>query len=716
MASGNMEIAPSSPPIYLYSPLPEGYIRLLRLMPHQDKHAPIQCRLFDYPLHNSAIGTHRYEALSYVWGSPEKPYSILLDTDCLSVTTNLYAALLHLRDRFIERVIWIDAICINQNDLDERSSQVQFMAEIFAKASCVTVWLEVEATSIHNDKTSDEGGRALEVIQKAAEGYYSTGMDEKKAVLSLLGRSWFRRVWVLQEIAAARHILIACHSAEIDGHAFSSGLAALKNLIVDENMRDQISMVVFLIKNATLRHKRVVAGSDKFSLHIRSLADLTTMYNNREATDHRDKVYALLGMSSDNHGPGAILPVYTVSWKDITYRLIGFYIGEQACVQTWDDEDIAVIKGKGCVLGVVKKVKLKSSKDNMWDNSHNAFVTVQMTGGDARGDGDMWTFFKWPGSIKKGDIVCVLQGASKPTLIRPCGDHCTVITVGFVPQRVDYSMHGIQSANGGEINKWNGLLQSVALYPRDFLLVWEWQEFSGRLENEKDRAWLMDRRLPEHAKKELEVELPKIHRLQNLGLILVDSEKFEQALENFPQALDFYGPKAEEAYLPIFTALMNIAMSWEVPSDVEILRSMVDIARRRGDFVMIAEDKMAEIAKADDALRWMEFLFTQRRNELSITEKVLEEAAANQTCSGELMDFILDRAGPEIRITEKILLAAAQNLGYPMDIMISIFLRRENEIQITDNIFMAANSNKKWRRDLVIFLQVKEKAFRRISM
>ncbi|RMZ47749.1 hypothetical protein AFCA_000509 [Aspergillus flavus] len=711
-----MELVPSSPPIYLYSPLPEGYIRLLRLLPHQDKHAPIQCQLFDYPLHSYVIGTHRYEALSYVWGSPEKPYSIFLDDGCLSVTTNLYAALLHLRDRFIERVIWIDAVCINQTDLDERGSQVQFMAEIFAKASCVIVWLEEEATSIHDDKTSDEGGRALEVIQKAAEGYCRTGMNEKKAVLTFLERSWFRRVWVLQEIAAARHILIACHSAEIDGHAFASGLTALKTLIVDANMRDQIGMAVFLIKNATLRHKRVIAGPDKLSLHIRSLADLTTMYNNHEATDCRDKVYALLGMSSDNHGPGAILPVYTVSWKDITCRLIRFYVGEQACVQTWDDEDIAVIKGKGCVLGVVKRVKLNSSKDNMWDNSHNAFVTMQLTGGDERGDGDMWTFCKWPGLIKKGDIVCVLQGASKPTLIRPRGDHCAVIAVGFVPHSADYSMHGIQSVNGGEIDEWNGLLQSVALYPRDFLLVWEWQEFSGRLENKKDRAWLMDRRLPERAKRELAVELPILHRLQNLGLILVDSEKFEQALENFPQALDFYGPKAEEAYLPIFTEIMNIAMSWRVPSDVAILRSMVDIARRRGDFVMIAEDTMAEIAKSDDALRWMKFLFTQRRNELPITEKVLEEAAANQTCSGELMSFILDRAGSEIRITEKILLAAAQNPGYPMDIMRSIFVRRENELQITENILIAAKSNKKWGRDLVIFLDLLRRKLSKIRM
>ncbi|KAE8418013.1 heterokaryon incompatibility protein-domain-containing protein [Aspergillus pseudocaelatus] len=403
-------------PPYHYSPLPEGYIRLLRLMPHQDKHAPIQCQIPDYPLHESVVGTHRYEALSYVWGSLEKPHSIILDNGCLSVTTNLYAALLHLRDRFIERVIWIDAICINQNDLRERSSQVQVMAEIFAKASCVVVWLEEEeeeeATGIHDDKSSDEGGRALEVIRKAAEAYYSTSMDENKAVLSLLGRSWFQRVWVLQEIAAARHILIACHSAEIDGHAFSSGLTALKDIIADKDMRDQIGMTVFLIKNATLRPKRVIARSDKISLRICPLEDLTTMYNSCEATDHRDKVYALLGMSSDNYGPAAILPDYTVPWKDVLCRLIRLYIGGQACVQTWDDEDVAMIRGKGCVLGVVRRVAMNPppwKDDDTWHNCRDAFVTIQMTGEVERGMGRAWKFCKWPGLIKRGDIVCLYK-------------------------------------------------------------------------------------------------------------------------------------------------------------------------------------------------------------------------------------------------------------------------------------------------------------------
>ncbi|KAL2133503.1 hypothetical protein VTI74DRAFT_2229 [Chaetomium olivicolor] len=62
------------------------------LMPHRDEHAPVQCQLVDYPLLDSAKGTHPYEALSYVWGSEEKPRSVFTDKGCLRVTTNLHAA------------------------------------------------------------------------------------------------------------------------------------------------------------------------------------------------------------------------------------------------------------------------------------------------------------------------------------------------------------------------------------------------------------------------------------------------------------------------------------------------------------------------------------------------------------------------------------------------------------------------------------------------
>lgn len=126
---------------YQYSPLlpGPGSIRLLRLMPHEDDTAPIECQLFNYSLKQSSKGAHLYEALSYVWGGLDKTLPISIGEHNFDVTGNLHVALSHLRDRSIERIIWVDAICINQKDLQERSHQVQFMASIYAKANRVIV-------------------------------------------------------------------------------------------------------------------------------------------------------------------------------------------------------------------------------------------------------------------------------------------------------------------------------------------------------------------------------------------------------------------------------------------------------------------------------------------------------------------------------------------------------------------------------------------------
>jgi len=84
---------------YYYPPLSRGSdIRLLRLMPHNNETAPIQCELFEYSFQESTKGTHLYEALSYVWGSLEPPRFISIDKHNLRVTENLHKALSHLRN------------------------------------------------------------------------------------------------------------------------------------------------------------------------------------------------------------------------------------------------------------------------------------------------------------------------------------------------------------------------------------------------------------------------------------------------------------------------------------------------------------------------------------------------------------------------------------------------------------------------------------------
>lgn len=181
-------------PRYRYSPLANGFIRLLLLRPDRQKDALIRCSLFDSPILASRESSHLYEALSYAWGPPKvSPYLINIDGRELPVTRSLHVALSRLRDTLIERVIWADAICINQDDPQERAMQVQSMALIYTKASRVVVWLGEE---------DEHSTKALQLIHGAADELNSSvshgrGLDnDGSSVRSLLRRPWFGRAWV----------------------------------------------------------------------------------------------------------------------------------------------------------------------------------------------------------------------------------------------------------------------------------------------------------------------------------------------------------------------------------------------------------------------------------------------------------------------------------------------------------------------------------------
>jgi hypothetical protein len=183
----------SSPPLpsfimseELYSQLPQGSIRLLRLLPSEKESDELRCELFEYPLQNAGKFSHPYEALSYVWGSEDKPNSIAVNNCTLNVTPNLYTALLHLRDYACSRVMWIDAICIDQNDNKEKEHQLPLMAEIYAKAYRVVAWLG-----------DAEGGidRALELLRLAGENPAKLHNAER-SIKRFLQRPWFQRIWV----------------------------------------------------------------------------------------------------------------------------------------------------------------------------------------------------------------------------------------------------------------------------------------------------------------------------------------------------------------------------------------------------------------------------------------------------------------------------------------------------------------------------------------
>lgn len=198
--SSRLPVAPKSPlhnqpsikTAYRYSPLPpeDGAVRLLRLIPSKDGAVGIKCELFNYsPEPDTDI--HLYDALSYVWGDSKKVQPISIDDHDYNVTENLHAALLHLRDRYFERIIWIDAICINQTDEQEKGRQIQAMAKIYGQANRVIVWLGAAA---------DESGQTLQCIRATAgEGKptrASYSRTSQESFLKLLERPWFKRIWV----------------------------------------------------------------------------------------------------------------------------------------------------------------------------------------------------------------------------------------------------------------------------------------------------------------------------------------------------------------------------------------------------------------------------------------------------------------------------------------------------------------------------------------
>ena len=159
-------------------------------MPSVDESAPIQCQLCNYPLQASDNGTHLYEALSYVWGCSDKRQSIFIDGCDLPITVNLHRALSCLRNHSFERILWVDSVCINQADEQEKERQIQLMAKIYGQANRVIVYL---------GEAADDSDQALEDIRVAAEDDSLNSSNNRKsqnAIFKLLERPWFRRIWV----------------------------------------------------------------------------------------------------------------------------------------------------------------------------------------------------------------------------------------------------------------------------------------------------------------------------------------------------------------------------------------------------------------------------------------------------------------------------------------------------------------------------------------
>jgi hypothetical protein len=146
-----------------------------------------------------------YEALSYTWGSHDDLRAISLSGKMYSVGVNLESALLHLRKHDVVRRLWVDALCINQADNDEKHHQVDLMRLIYQQASGVLVWLGPAA---------DDSDLAMEYLEEKATELKcvrpgetfpigSVKREDLPAIYRLLQNPYWNRLWVIQEVSVA---------------------------------------------------------------------------------------------------------------------------------------------------------------------------------------------------------------------------------------------------------------------------------------------------------------------------------------------------------------------------------------------------------------------------------------------------------------------------------------------------------------------------------
>lgn len=284
----HFEVVISSTNIYHPPLYDEERIRILTILPG-GAYNQLRCLLTVVSL----ASDEPYEALSYTWGSAESPRSILIGIEgqVLEVRRNLYDALLHLRQPNGTRRMWIDAICINQDNRRERSRQVRMMKRIYSNAMRVIVWLGMplsnagwEAHQLNNLKDPSEVSRSVGWIDAAR--------------LDITSRSYWNRIWIVPEIVNATKISVLMGREYISWRSIwallwsfpaNSAAGKLSAVSAEETERrdnglQQIQML--------MRHRQQQRRHGQIRLE-----EALFRYQHCESTDFRDKVIALLGLS-----------------------------------------------------------------------------------------------------------------------------------------------------------------------------------------------------------------------------------------------------------------------------------------------------------------------------------------------------------------------------------------------------------------------------------
>jgi hypothetical protein len=269
-------------------------IRVLHLLPASSRLDDIECvlqvvRLIDNPV---------YEALSYTWGDESHRRYIIVNGQRFSITSNLWAALRYLRHPTETRTLWVDAVCINQQNVPERNFMVTQMHVIYHNSKRVIAWLgnptvESEQGFRFLAKYMSEGPQ----LEDDQEGWQAILENSKpmhidlsiwEDMLDIFGRPWWNRAWIVQEVSCARAgWTLMCGSSELSGNHLSCILPRFFDALEESEVPPEAKSIL---------------DSGPFGVLIMSLSPQEqigkVLVGNRrqKAKEDKDKVYAFMNM------------------------------------------------------------------------------------------------------------------------------------------------------------------------------------------------------------------------------------------------------------------------------------------------------------------------------------------------------------------------------------------------------------------------------------
>jgi ankyrin repeat protein len=332
---------------YKYKPLsPEpGRIRLLRLFKAYPTD-PLRCELVEACLYGDDAPV--YQALSYTWGSnavvesitiEEEDASGLMVSSSLHITFNLHTALRYIRSRDLDLVLWIDAVCIDQQNAQEKGDQIGQMKFVYEQAEQVLIWLglgNLNASAVmdamcrfHKEATIDmEAWKDPEMRPKIASPIIHRELSNApiwdlapiwdrsgrlEEVKDLFRSPWFQRVWIIQEVASARAATVHCGSRSVPADVFAL-MPSLLKFEVDKQVQAVLDVLPGHPRDESWWTKR------------RDLLYLLKKFASSKTSEPQDKIYALLGISSDASDTSVFRPDYEISFEDTVRDTLSFLV------------------------------------------------------------------------------------------------------------------------------------------------------------------------------------------------------------------------------------------------------------------------------------------------------------------------------------------------------------------------------------------------------